>query len=996
MADPRPQHSTAIPPDWRSRRSAMMTLRGLQDHTSTWDLYHTFSKYGNVVYIEIDERPFKASRTARVRFEPPPRCTDFFQQGRCKLPGVPLSYMAWVEFLQQGDVDRPITTPTGNSCPQTLALTLSSVTFGFLLEPTVVMAKRAVEFHPAGSKFSPDVVVDFNCPPGLSVDFKRKKIVMNFSIILQDAAVSTTSLHRYRAEIKFSNIKNIFAVKNSDDPTSLIITVCDPPPFWKLRTSVWGTFRPGQLVWGDKELWMRAVDIRFRADPIFGPVSLEYDFQYIDIGRWTTYWLAISESSADLLGMLESSLKDWNISIRDGSAFRLAPDGQPKLWEVLREVENQVSLGNIAESQGNALDLLHPGPVGLLPFDVRYQLEVCISHGVLSEYNIGREFIAKLAELSQVKVMGISRARLVLEYAADRGERIYGPMSLFSDKEAMEYTSTSAYLPDYCVLMRKIVITPTRVYYNTPTVETTNRVIRHYKNVQDNFIRVQFVDEILEGRIAGSEADVYDHVYERAYRILNHGLKMGNVHWQFLAFGNSQIRESGAFFFNQVHGDTNVPVTCDSIRGWMGRLSHISVVAKHAARLGQCLSTTRPVSAVITPRIVKLPDVESGKFCFTDGVGKISPLLVGMIAKDWDIFPPPSAIQFRMGGCKGVLVAWPEVRGAEVHIRKSQEKFSAEFNGLEVIRCSQFASATLNRQTISILSCLGVPDEVFVDMMAEQLSNYEKAMADTSQAADLLSRYIDENLTTKVMEEMILNGFMKSREPFVQTILQLWRFWSIKALKEKAKLVVEKGAFVLGGVDETGTLRGYSKQTEAAREVKRELLPQIFLQVSSPTSRGKYQIVTGVCLVGRNPSLHPGDIRIVEAVDVPALHHVKNVVLFPLQGDRDLPGMCSGGDLDGDDFFVIWDERLIPKEWGHTPMDFSPPQTVDEKGGPTVDGLKAFFVLFMKNNTLPMIAHAHLATADYEEGGPKHERCEFIAAAEYELFWLWLTGTLQV
>lgn len=208
----------------------------------------------------------------------------------------------------------------------------------------------------------------------------------------------------------------------------------------------------------------------------------------------------------------------------------------------------------------------------------------------------------------------------------------------------------------------------------------------------------------------------------------------------------------------------------------MGRFSHITVVAKYAARLGQCFSTTRPVPIVSAPRIVKIPDVEKGKHCFTDGVGKVSSFLANMIANDWNIVPPPSAVQFRMGGCKGILVTWPDVKGTEVHIRKSQEKFSAEFNGLEVIRCSRFASATLNRQTITI-------------------------------------------------QEMVHNGFMESREPFVHTLLQLWRSWSIKALREKAKLVVEKGAFVLGCVDETGTLRGYSAAIEGLRTVGRSQLP---------------------------------------------------------------------------------------------------------------------------------------------------------------------------
>ncbi|KAI9869783.1 MAG: hypothetical protein M1823_008957, partial [Watsoniomyces obsoletus] len=35
-----------------------------------------------------------------------------------------------------------------------------------------------------------------------------------------------------------------------------------------------------------------------------------------------------------------------------------------------------------------------------LTFDVRYQLEVCISQGWLSEYDIDHEFLAKLAAMS--------------------------------------------------------------------------------------------------------------------------------------------------------------------------------------------------------------------------------------------------------------------------------------------------------------------------------------------------------------------------------------------------------------------------------------------------------------------------------------------------------------------------------------------------------------------------------------------------------------------
>lgn len=59
-----------------------------------------------------------------------------------------------------------------------------------------------------------------------------------------------------------------------------------------------------------------------------------------------------------------------------------------------------------------------------------------------------------------------------------------------------------------------------------------------------------------------------------------------------------------------------------------------------------------------------------------------------------------------------------------------------------------------------------------------------------------------------------------------------------------------------------------------------------------------------------------GDVRLASAVDLPELPHLKNVIVFSTQGERDLPNMCvmftrplivaklisrlGGGDLDGD------------------------------------------------------------------------------------------------
>jgi len=413
----------------------------------------------------------------------------------------------------------------------------------------------------------------------------------------------------------------------------------------------------------------------------------------------------------------------------------------------------------------------------------------------------------------------------------------------------------------------------------------------------------------------------------------------------------------------------------------MGNFTHIKVVAKYAARIGQCFSTTRAINGLSSPVPVVIDDVERNGYTFTDGVGKISSFMAQMIATELGLVGTivPSAFQFRLGGAKGILVVWPDAKEKEVHVRKSQSKFTATYNGLEIIRCSQFSAASLNRQTITILSALGVPDQIFLDMLDNQLTGYRQAMESDDKAVELLCRYIDDSQMTITIATMIKNGFgpQGQKDPFVISLLHIWRAWSIRLLKEKAKIIVEDGAFVLGCVDETAALKGYFTPTLASGEqVDVDDLPEIFIQVPEKENLTKFRVIEGICLVGRNPSLHPGDLRVVRAVNIPALHHLRNVVVFPQTGDRDIPSMCSGGDLDGDDYFVLWDKGLQPKRWNCEPMNYSAPQAKEIKRPVKMTDLMKFFVVFMKNDTLPAIAHAHLGQADYQDDSVDDPKCK--------------------
>lgn len=182
-------------------------------------------------------------------------------------------------------------------------------------------------------------------------------------------------------------------------------------------------------------------------------------------------------------------MQDYNIEVVTRDEIQRLQPYRAELW----------SLIDPPKSEHGAADLQNldtdQGPISL-PFEVRYQLEVCISREILNEYNISREFVAKLAEITLKDPI---KARNILEYIAEQDKRIYEPMSIFDDLEALAF-SPKTEIPHYCAYARKATITPSTIYFSSPTVETTNRVLRQYsrENEEGRFLRVQFTDELLE------------------------------------------------------------------------------------------------------------------------------------------------------------------------------------------------------------------------------------------------------------------------------------------------------------------------------------------------------------------------------------------------------------------------------------------------------------------------------------------------------------------
>ena len=144
---------------------------------------------------------------------------------------------------------------------------------------------------------------------------------------------------------------------------------------------------------------------------------------------------------------------------------------------------------------------------------------------------------------------------------------------------------------------------------------------------------------------------------------------------------------------------------------------------------------------------------------------------------------------------------------------------------------------------------------------------------------------------------------------------------------------------------------------------------------------GQDSILEGQVVITRCPALHPGDVQLVDAVDVPVdspLRALHNCIVFSSKGERDLPSMLSGGDLDGDLYNIIWDKSLYPTRISR-PAEYEIQKPLDI--GRIVDrsDITDFFIQFMENDQLGRIATLHQTVADHEDKGTFHPHCVLLA-----------------
>ncbi|KAJ1021719.1 hypothetical protein NDA13_005334 [Ustilago tritici] len=497
-----------------------------------------------------------------------------------------------------------------------------------------------------------------------------------------------------------------------------------------------------------------------------------------------------------------------------------------------------------------------------------------------------------------------------------------------------------------------VAITPTRMLLEGPFMDASNRVLRLFPEFGSHFVRVAFCDEDGD-RFPVSRHDLHgidseSFVRERIGDPLKHGIAIAGRKFEALAWSGSGLGSHHRWFFTAFTDKDGNLWDAERIRQSLGDFQGVDrYPARLGARLSQAFSATSSTIKINDDWVKIVTDDHSNCampsngpnerekqfYLLTDGVGEISRELRDDI--------------------------WREL-GKVMKVRHSMIKFSApKHRDLEVATTSFHPlPARLNRPLINALEDLGVSADVFLSLQNKAVESAQLARKDFKHASQLIRSFSlsDTAEVHKLFHRLdSILGITPDNlhhDSILNRLCTIVIAAALGDLKRKARIPVD-GCTLIGVVDEFNYLG------------KNE----IFVQVNDKED-GQYRIIEGRVMIGRSPTIHPGDVRIVTAVKPPPTHplrQLRNVVVFNkhLHG-RPLQSMLSGADFDGDIFTIYEDEQLFPKQMTSPGVyKNTPPRALARPC--TFEDLADFFVDFVINDQIGLVSTFHLHITDQSE-----------------------------
>uniref|UniRef100_A0A914YXV5 RNA-dependent RNA polymerase n=1 Tax=Panagrolaimus superbus TaxID=310955 RepID=A0A914YXV5_9BILA len=605
------------------------------------------------------------------------------------------------------------------------------------------------------------------------------------------------------------------------------------------------------------------------------------------------------------------------------------------------------------------------------PWKLRYYVEVVKSCGFIGSFFL-RSYLFNIMNFLY-DVDGSLNDHIAEMYLTNLNEHLKNDLS-WANMDLPEHVFNFIPQNKRYELIKTAYITPTRVIY---TFEETTLNSRGFRLLGlDNLLLAKFRDDTLFNFPP-------DDVNETILNYCRDGIQIAGR--QFYEFGGSSslFRDFGTYFYA-----TNNKSVIPTIWKQWGNFK-VEPAAKVAARIGQYFTSAKILGLKLNQSHVELiedfystsNDSAGNAYCFSDGVGLISQKFAEIISKKLDLSYVASAFQIRYAGYKGMLSVDPtsfyfdpEYNGNfSVCFRNSQKKFDVIDNkdlDFEVVQASAANQASLHRIFITMLDALA-KDQGKQEILHNRLKQLQNDAFNT-----ILNPLIDNNAfigKLKKLPKYVPVSKLKSKnlmnEPFLRSMVEADALINARLLSTKTKIPIPStlGRNALGIVDTSGRLQP----------------GQIFFQYSDEikikSQNRKTSIKKGRVGITKSPIHHAGDIRFLLAVDIPELHHLIDVVVFPSCGARPVTDEIGGGDLDGDIYVVFWDPAWLLEENAEA-ADYTSPSTNKLKKvdlNKLQETFPKFRAEYTKENNIEKLDSAHLAHLILHR--PDHPDCERLA-----------------
>ena len=415
---------------------------------------------------------------------------------------------------------------------------------------------------------------------------------------------------------------------------------------------------------------------------------------------------------------------------------------------------------------------------------------------------------------------------------------------------------------------------------------TTNQINCQYCQY-DTREKDRMVDRYGASKFVQLEFD--KNVPAKTVHFLTCGMYIDGEEYQFIGCSQGGIKKRHCYMFK---GSVEL---VEKVLAECGQFNIIKSASKRLKRIGLLFSKATPTEvAVAEEDVIFVDDIENRNGIFTDGCGNISRKLAKAVAEgaglDLEDYLP-SVYQIRYNGCKGVVSVDPDADG--LILRKSMKKFESgtkPFNSIWLCDYSKpYSYGKLNKQFIMLLSGLGINDQIFLNKQQQFFEMIDNMTTSSEVATKFLFWNKEPGLAIKCQKHLAL----QSNKELYQAISRLKDKYINKL--PKLSIFIEESRQVFGVCDQLNILE----------------YGQCFFR---PTLRGKPYTITGEVVIAKNPCYLLGDVRVLKAIDIPELHHLIDCIVFPTKGKQPHPNEIAGSDLDGDKYFVCWDEQLIPRK----------------------------------------------------------------------------------